>query len=81
MNKNLKSKTWLNPVYFPLLSYVRLSKDLKEKGVQQVLCVAVNDAFVMHAWGEYLKALDHVTFAGTPLISHCSMISPHKVLS
>eukprot|EP01122_Echinamoeba_exundans_P011234 TRINITY_DN43_c0_g1_i1.p1 TRINITY_DN43_c0_g1~~TRINITY_DN43_c0_g1_i1.p1 ORF type:complete len:163 (-),score=41.78 TRINITY_DN43_c0_g1_i1:38-526(-) len=45
-------------------SYVRLSKDLKAKGVDQVVCVSVNDAFVMRHWGEFLKATEHVTFAG-----------------
>jgi glutaredoxin/glutathione-dependent peroxiredoxin len=51
-------------LFFSTSSYVRLSKDLKAKGVDQVLCVSVNDAFVMRHWGEFLKATDHVAFAG-----------------
>jgi peroxiredoxin len=37
---------------------------LKEKGVEFVACVSVNDIFVMHAWGESLKATAHMEFIG-----------------
>ena len=35
-------------------SYVGNAEALKAKGVSAVACVAVNDAFVMQAWGEAL---------------------------
>ncbi len=35
-----------------LPGYVALADRLKEKGVDKVACIAVNDAFVMDAWGE-----------------------------
>jgi peroxiredoxin len=35
-----------------LPGYVSLADQLKAKKVDQVLCVSVNDAFVMGAWGE-----------------------------
>lgn len=35
-----------------LPGYVALADQLKAKGVDKVACIAVNDAFVMDAWGE-----------------------------
>ncbi len=36
--------------------YVKLSADLKAKGVDEIWCISVNDAFVMGAWGRDQKA-------------------------
>ena len=35
-----------------LPSYVDKAADLKAKGIDEIACVSVNDAFVMNAWGE-----------------------------
>src|SRR6201999_946593 len=35
-----------------LPGYVDKSSDLKAKGIDTIACVAVNDAFVMGAWGK-----------------------------
>ena len=35
-----------------LPGFVEKSAELRQKGVQEVVCVSVNDAFVMGAWGK-----------------------------
>ena len=43
-------------------SYVQNMDALKGKGVNEVWCVAVNDAFVMAHWGRDQKALGRIRF-------------------
>ena len=38
-----------------LPAFDKAYKSFTEKGVEQVICVSVNDAFVMNAWGKSLK--------------------------
>jgi peroxiredoxin len=35
-----------------LPGFVVHSDDLKEKGIDDIICLSVNDVFVMHAWGQ-----------------------------
>ena len=35
-----------------LPGYVKEAKNLKEHGIGEIVCVAVNDAFVLNAWGK-----------------------------
>ena len=39
-----------------LPGYVDKAADIKAKGIDEIACVAVNDAFVMGAWGRDQKA-------------------------
>ena len=43
-----------------LPGYVDKAADLKGKGIDQIACVAVNDAFVMGAWGKAQNVGDKV---------------------
>ena len=41
-----------------LPGFLEKNRDLKDKGVDIVACISVNDPFVMHAWGEDRKVGD-----------------------
>ena len=43
-----------------LPGFVLRADDLRAKGAQKVVCVSVNDPFVMEAWGEDQNAVDSV---------------------
>jgi len=45
-----------------LPGYVNTADDLKSKGVDEIVCVSVNDAFVMAAWAQDQKAEGKVIF-------------------
>jgi peroxiredoxin len=44
-----------------LPGYINLASEIRAKGVDDILCVSVNDAFVMAAWGKDRGAGDAVT--------------------
>lgn len=46
-------------------SFIRTKGDFDAKGVDEIICVAVNDPFVMQAWGESTGA----TEAGITMLS------------
>ena len=46
---------------FHLPGYVLRAEDLQAKGVDRIVCVAVNDVFVMKAWGEARDVGEKVT--------------------
>lgn len=39
-----------------LPGFIANTQAILDKGVDQIICMAVNDAFVMHAWGEAQQA-------------------------
>jgi peroxiredoxin len=44
-----------------LPGFVEKADDIKSKGIDEIACFAVNDVFVMHAWGEGSAAAGKVT--------------------
>jgi peroxiredoxin len=44
-----------------LPGYLEKAEDLKAKGVDEIACTSVNDAFVMDAWSKSANAGDAVT--------------------
>jgi glutaredoxin/glutathione-dependent peroxiredoxin len=47
-----------------LPGYVRRADELRAKGVDTLACIAVNDVFVLNAWGEAVGAGDKVVMLG-----------------
>lgn len=47
-----------------LPGYVERADELRAKGVDRIVCVAVNDAYVMHAWGAAHHVGDSIVMAG-----------------
>jgi glutaredoxin/glutathione-dependent peroxiredoxin len=45
-------------------SYLASFDELKQKGVDEIWCVSVNDGYVMAAWGREEKALGKIRFLG-----------------
>ena len=45
-------------------SYLASYDELKQKGVDEIWCVSVNDGYVMAAWGREEKALGKIRFLG-----------------
>ncbi len=44
-----------------LPGYVKQADAIKAKGVDEIICISVNDAFVMDAWGKAQNTADKVT--------------------
>jgi peroxiredoxin len=49
---------------YHLPGFVTLGDQLREKGVDTIACIAVNDAFVMYAWGQDQNVGDSVVMIG-----------------
>ncbi|HYZ97755.1 MAG TPA: peroxiredoxin [Acidimicrobiales bacterium] len=47
-----------------LPGFVLRAADIKAKGVDRIACIAVNDAFVMGAWGQAQDTGDKITMLG-----------------
>ena len=44
-----------------LPSYIKNYKDIHSLGVDEIICVSVNDPFVMHAWGKFNNTQNKIT--------------------
>ncbi|EPS64344.1 thioredoxin-dependent peroxidase, partial [Genlisea aurea] len=42
--------------------FIERSGELKSKGVEEILCISVNDPFVMKAWSKTFAGNEHVKF-------------------
>ena len=49
-----------------LPGYIKLYEDFLKKEVQNILCLSVNDPFVMKAWGEQHKVGNKIVMLGDP---------------
>ena len=52
-----------------LPGYVNMHQLYKDKGVDHIICVSVNDPFVMNAWGKENNVGDKIIMMGDPFLN------------
>jgi peroxiredoxin (alkyl hydroperoxide reductase subunit C) len=52
-----------------LPGYVNMSQQYKEKGIDHIICISVNDPFVMNAWGKEHNVGDKILMVGDPFLN------------
>ena len=57
-----------------LPGYVSTHEAYKEKGIDNIICVSVNDPFVMDAWGKSHNVGDKVTMMADPFLNFTKSI-------
>ena len=57
-----------------LPGYVNNSEKYKQKGVDQIICMSVNDPFVMNAWGNENNVGDKIIMVGDPFLNFTKAI-------
>ena len=57
-----------------LPGYVNNVEKYKQKGVDQIICMSVNDPFVMNAWGKENKVGDKIIMVGDPFLNFTKAI-------
>ena len=57
-----------------LPGYVKSSEKYKQKGVDQIICMSVNDPFVMNAWGNENNVGDKIIMVGDPFLDFTKSI-------
>lgn len=55
--------------------------EFKQKGIEQLVCVSVNDVFVMDAWGKSLAANDILMVVSAPFPVPATAVLPHAAQS
>ena len=57
-----------------LPGYVNNTEKYKQKGIDQIICISVNDPFVMNAWGNENKVGDKILMVGDPFLNFTKSI-------
>jgi peroxiredoxin (alkyl hydroperoxide reductase subunit C) len=57
-----------------LPGYVNLYQQYKDKGINHIICVSVNDPFVMSAWGKENNVGDKIIMTGDPFLNFTKAI-------
>ena len=57
-----------------LPGYVNMHQKYKNKGVDYIICMSVNDPFVMNSWGKDNNVGDKIIMVGDPLLNFTKAI-------
>ena len=57
-----------------LPGYVNMHQKYKDKGIDQIICMSVNDPFVMNAWGKEHNVGDKIIMMGDPFLKFTKAI-------
>ena len=57
-----------------LPGYVNMFDRYKEKGINHIICISVNDPFVMNAWGKEHNVGDKILMIGDPFLNFTKAI-------
>ena len=52
-----------------LPGYVNMHQKYKDKGIDHIICMSVNDPFVMNAWGKENNVGDKIIMMGDPFLN------------
>jgi peroxiredoxin len=52
-----------------LPGYVNMFEQYKKKGIDHIICISVNDPFVMNAWGKEHNVGDKILMVGDPFLN------------
>ena len=57
-----------------LPGYLNMHKQYKDKGIDLIICISVNDPFVMNAWGKENNVGDKIIMIGDPFLNFTKAI-------
>tara|TARA_B110001450_G_scaffold198908_1_gene187639 strand:+ start:555 stop:1040 length:486 start_codon:yes stop_codon:yes gene_type:complete len=57
-----------------LPGYINMFEKYKEKGIDHIICISVNDPFVMNAWSKENNADGKILMVGDPLLNFTKAI-------
>ena len=57
-----------------LPGYINMYQKYKDKGIDHIICVSVNDPFVMNAWGKENNVGDKIIMMGDPFLNFTKAI-------
>ena len=57
-----------------LPGYVNMYQQYKDKGIDNIICVSVNDPFVMNSWGKENNVGDKIIMMGDPFLNFTKAI-------